>query len=244
MSDLVSKVSAGGLSAGVFLLWWPAHVTAQGGEWLFVRGILWSLVFEILLVAFKPLEQAVAAAVRRREAPALGRRGVARVLTVAALGVAVPLGMFAGAAEPDATPARAAAPKVVVKREVVRREVVVKRVNHVVRVPVASARAAGTGVTAAAPVRTTRAAATKPKAVPSTSSSPSRAVATTPERATGTTPAAKAKAKTTTATAAEPAATAPAATGPAAAGAAPATSAAASATTASGATATGPAPGN
>ena len=60
------KVLAGGLSAGIFLLWWPAHVTAQGSEWLFVRGILWSLAFEILLLAYSPLEKAV---VPRRPRP-------------------------------------------------------------------------------------------------------------------------------------------------------------------------------
>jgi hypothetical protein len=43
MSGLIPKVLARGLSAGIFLLWWPAHVTATGSEWLFVRGILWSL---------------------------------------------------------------------------------------------------------------------------------------------------------------------------------------------------------
>jgi outer membrane biosynthesis protein TonB len=189
MSDLVSKVSAGGLSAGVFLLWWPAHVTAQGGEWLFVRGILWSLVFEILLVAFKPLEQAVAAAVRRREAPALGRRGVARVLTVAALGVAVPLGMFAGAAEPDATPARAAAPRVVVKREVVRREVVVRRVSHVVRVPVAAATPTP-AATAAAPRRATTTSAPAKRPATTHKAPASKVVATAPRHsATKTSPA-------------------------------------------------------
>jgi hypothetical protein len=247
MSDLVSKVLAGGLSAAIFLLWWPSHVPADGPEWLAVRGLLWSLAFEILLFSFCPLERAIAATVRDRRAGAIAPRPFARALALAFAGLAIPAALIGGTRGHLGAPVRAAAatpPKVIVKREVVRREVVVKRVNHVVRVPVASARAAGAGVTAAAPVRTTRAAATKPKAIPSTSSSPSRAVATTPERATGTTPAAKAKAKTTTATAAEPAATAPAATGPAAAGAAPATSAAASATTASGATATGPAPGN
>src|SRR5919108_3460166 len=128
MSGLVSKVLAGGLSAGIFLLWWPAHVTAQGSEWLFIRGILWSLAFEVLLLAYRPLEQAITGAVRDREQRRL--RAVrparfARFVVLTAVGVVVPLVMLAGARPPAATPARAAAPKVVVKREIVRREVVV-----------------------------------------------------------------------------------------------------------------------
>ena len=41
----------------MFLLWWPAHITSQGSEALLVRGILWSLAFEILLLGYRPLEQ-------------------------------------------------------------------------------------------------------------------------------------------------------------------------------------------
>ena len=135
MLGLIPKVLAGGLSAGIFLLWWPAHVTATGSEWLFVRGILWSLAFEILLAAYSPVEKAVVGAVRAREPRRLGTRRVARVLTFAAVAVAVPLVMLAGSRPPNAAPARAAAPKVIVKREIVKREVVVRRVSRVVRVP-------------------------------------------------------------------------------------------------------------
>ena len=141
MSDLISKVSASGLSAGVFLLWWPAHVPSQGGDVLLVRGVLWALAFEILLVGFRPLERAVGRAVRTREAGALAPRRIAPLLAIAAVAAAVPATMLCGARAPIAAPARAAAPKVIVKREIVRREVVVRRVSHVVRVPVASAAA-------------------------------------------------------------------------------------------------------
>jgi hypothetical protein len=68
MSDLVSKVLAGGLSAGIFLLWWPVHVPAAGPEWLIARGLLWTLAFEILLLCFCPLERMVARTLRRRRA--------------------------------------------------------------------------------------------------------------------------------------------------------------------------------
>src|SRR4051795_7138674 len=71
MSDLVSKISASGLSAGVFLLWWPAHVTSQGGDVLLARGVLWAAAFELLLIGFRPLERAIGRAVREREPAAL-----------------------------------------------------------------------------------------------------------------------------------------------------------------------------
>jgi hypothetical protein len=53
---LFSKLIAGGLSAGVVLLWWPhlfPHDTAGG--WV-ARGIAWTLLMEILVVAVSPLE--------------------------------------------------------------------------------------------------------------------------------------------------------------------------------------------
>src|ERR671922_71339 len=103
MSGLVSKVLAGGLSAGIFLLWWPAHVTAQGSEWLFIRGILWSLAFEVLLLAYKPLEQAITGAVRDREKrriTAVRPVRLARLLVLGAVGVVIPLVMLAGARPP------------------------------------------------------------------------------------------------------------------------------------------------
>jgi hypothetical protein len=152
MSDLLSKVAASGLSAGVFLLWWPAHVTSQASEALLARGVLWALAFEILLLAFRPLERAVARAVRTREADVIAPRRIAPVLALATVAAVVPVTMLCGERAPLAAPAKAAAPKVIVKREIVRREVVVRRVSKVVRVPVP----ATTPTTApAATVRTT-----------------------------------------------------------------------------------------
>src|SRR5919197_862393 len=110
MSDLVSKVLAGGLSAGVFVVWWPAHVPAQGGEWLLARGLLWTLAFELLLLAFRPLERTVGDAVRRREARAMAPRRIAPLLALAAVAAAAPVAMLSGARAPIASPARAAAP--------------------------------------------------------------------------------------------------------------------------------------
>jgi hypothetical protein len=139
MRDLVSKVLAGGLSGALFLFWWPAAVPGEGAEWLVVRGLLWALAFEVLLLAFCPLERAVAGAVRSRRIQGLTVGQGARALTLAAAGLAVPFALLDGTeARPD--PVRAAAPKerVIVKREIVRREVVVKRVSKVVPVTVAA----------------------------------------------------------------------------------------------------------
>jgi hypothetical protein len=226
VSDLLSKVSASGLSAGVFLLWWPAHVPSQGSDVLLVRGVLWALVFEILLLGFRPLERAIGRAVRTREAGAFAPRRIAPLLALAAVAAAVPVTMLCGSHAPIAAPARAAAPKVIVKREIVRREVVVRRVSHVVRVPAPAvttpAPAAATS-TAATPTRTTAAAkpATKtpttgPRVVTTgatadskvdlpastvTTTKPDATVATTPS-ATSATPAATAAATQAAATAA------------------------------------------
>src|SRR5688500_11714865 len=98
LSNLVSKIAAGGLSAGVFLIWWPTHVDGDGLSQLVVRGLLWTLAFELLLLAFMPLERYVHAAVKRRldgrrakvrerieAAPARARLGGAVVLACAGL---------------------------------------------------------------------------------------------------------------------------------------------------------------
>jgi hypothetical protein len=242
MSDLISKVLAGGLSAAIFLLWWPAHVPAEGPEWLVVRGLLWTLAFEILLISFCPLERAIATTVRSRRAGAVATRPFARALALAIAGLAIPVALIGGTDGELGAPVKAAAaapPKVIVKREIVRRELVVRRVNHVIRVPVAQTPAA---TQAAATPATAGPVAATPKAAPRQAGANMRGVATTPERETATAPAAKAKAKTTP-TAAKP--TSPAAAAhPAPATVPPAATTPAPAATASSATATGPVPGN
>src|SRR4051812_18445129 len=172
--DLLSKFLAAGLSAGVFLIWWPEHHATSGLMSLVVRGALWTLSFEMLLLAFAPLERLVrrAAAARLRE-PALRDRlaGVpagARVggaCALACVGAAVPATLLAGA---DMPRARHAAPRtervVVVKRRVERQRVVVERVVTVPAVvahpePVAAPRARRT--VAPAPAKPKRAPAAK-----------------------------------------------------------------------------------
>src|SRR5262249_57111435 len=66
LNNLISKVLAAGLAAGVFLIWWPAHLPSTGVEWLVLRGLAWTLAFEILVLSFVPLEAMAGPAVRRR----------------------------------------------------------------------------------------------------------------------------------------------------------------------------------
>lgn len=173
MSDLVSKISASGLSAGVFLVWWPAHVTSQGSAALLARGVLWAAAFEVLLIALRPLERAVAAAVRDRRPAGLAPRRIGPVLALAIVATAVPAVLLSGTRGVVA-PARAAAPKVIVKREIVRRVVVVRRVNRVVRVTAPAAATPATATTSA-PAVAVRRPATAPAKRTATRPAPSKA---------------------------------------------------------------------
>jgi Putative inner membrane exporter, YdcZ len=164
---LGSKLLAGGLSAGLFLLWWPQHFPAEGLEWMVARGVLWTLCFEIFVLAFAPVERALLRGclgrfARRLRGAAVRVPDPARVGGSAALaGVALlaPLLLLAGL-DPPAGPAKAQASpprvvrQVIVKRPVVRREVVVRHVT-VAGSPVraAAAPAAARPVAAPAPAR-------------------------------------------------------------------------------------------
>jgi hypothetical protein len=57
--QLISKLLAGGLSAGVILLWWPMFFPTDSVTTWLVRGIVWTLAFELMLVAFSPFELAL-----------------------------------------------------------------------------------------------------------------------------------------------------------------------------------------
>jgi hypothetical protein len=139
-SNLISKIAAGGLSAGIFLIWWPGHVGGEGLSQLVVRGLLWTLSFELLLLAFQPLESLITRRVRERLA---GRRDRVRqrleaapkpartggVFALASVGLLVPLLMISDPGTPKAEPAREkprVIKQVIVKRPVVKREVVVR----------------------------------------------------------------------------------------------------------------------
>jgi hypothetical protein len=58
--EFLSKSIAAGLSTGVVLLWWPVlfdHVDSVT-SW-FVRGVAWTVLFEVLLFALTPFERAL-----------------------------------------------------------------------------------------------------------------------------------------------------------------------------------------
>jgi hypothetical protein len=82
LENLVSKVIAAGLAAGVFLLWWPAHLPSDGVGWLVLRGLAWTLAFEVLVLCFVPLERMATRALARRRDP--GRTSLPRRLVAAA----------------------------------------------------------------------------------------------------------------------------------------------------------------
>jgi hypothetical protein len=199
--ELLSKLLAAGLSAGVFLIWWPEHHPTSGLLWLIVRGGLWTLSFELLLLAFGPLERharralqaRLSAARLRRRAPDLpvkARFGGACVL--ACVGAALPLSLIAGS-NPPALHRKPTVTKrvVVVKRPVVRERVVVRQV---VTVPAATAHPDPVVVVRRAPAKqatTTKAkkpAAKKPAHAPKQQTT---STATTPAAPAESTPAAE-----------------------------------------------------
>jgi hypothetical protein len=58
--EFLSKSIAGGLSAGVVLLWWPVLFDRVDSvtSW-FVRGAAWTVLFEVLLIGLIPFERAL-----------------------------------------------------------------------------------------------------------------------------------------------------------------------------------------
>jgi hypothetical protein len=74
LDNLLSKVIAAGLAAGVFLLWWPVHLPSAGVQWLVLRGLAWTLAFEVLVLSFVPLERMATRALTRRRAAGRAHR--------------------------------------------------------------------------------------------------------------------------------------------------------------------------
>jgi hypothetical protein len=131
MASLFSKIVAGGLSAGVFLLWWPRHFPDQGLEWLVLRGVLWTLSFELLHVAIAPLERkALGPATQWLTARRPRRAGW--VYASAALALLVPLALLT---DVEPRPAAASAKPKVIKQVIVKRQRIVKREVVVQQVP-------------------------------------------------------------------------------------------------------------
>jgi hypothetical protein len=135
--ELISKLVAGGLSAAVILLWWPRFFPADTAATWLIRGVIWTLSFELLVHALLPLERALwdtrpvkkvrATAGDRLGAPRHSMRGQAGV---ACFALTIPLALLALAPSPPAKSSPAASVRHVTE---VKRIVKVERKQ--VRVP-------------------------------------------------------------------------------------------------------------
>jgi hypothetical protein len=156
LNNLISKVLAAGLAAGVFLIWWPAHLPSTGVEWLVLRGLAWTLAFEILVLSFCPLENMATRAITRRRAVTQARRVRGRLaaapqpaktsgaVVLAFTGLLLPGLLLAHAGNPLAKPAPRPVQvvrKVVVHKVVRQKTVVVRPPATVVQAPPAVTRA-------------------------------------------------------------------------------------------------------
>jgi hypothetical protein len=136
--QLLSKSIAGGLSAGLVLLWWPVLFEDVNtvGSWL-VRGVAWTVCFELLAYGLMPFERAlwetsrgerlagrVGAAQSRLHAGS-HRRRLSRLSAVATFAIAVPGALLATGLQQHPT-AKAERPVV--------RPIKVVRVTKVVKV--------------------------------------------------------------------------------------------------------------
>jgi hypothetical protein len=171
---LLSKLIAGGLSAGVVLLWWPRvfqHDSA--GAWV-TRGIAWTLLAEILVVAVSPLEHVLRARIGalrpvghvRSFLSASSRLRAYCALALAAIAVSLPL-MLIATGQPAAEPPQPQRVTKVTRVVKVVKQVKVKRI--IVREAAPAARSYPRAVIPApvvtpAPVATSAPAAPKPAA--------------------------------------------------------------------------------
>ena len=144
MREFLSKSIAGGLSAGLVLLWMPVLFEDVDSvtSWL-VRGAAWTVCFELLLIAFMPFERALwetargeriysrVGAAGSRLHSGSHRRRMGRLSAVASTALAVPVALLAMGLQEHA-PARAEA-KPATPVKVVR---VTKVVKVVQRAPV------------------------------------------------------------------------------------------------------------
>jgi hypothetical protein len=167
--EFLSKSIAGGLSAGVVLLWWPVLFDDVDTvtSW-FVRGVAWTLCFELLLIALIPFERALWETARgERVARTVGnagsrlhsgspRRRIGRLSAVASFALAVPVVLVLAGLN-EHLPARAEAQPV--------RPIKVVRVTKVVR-PVTVKRVVERAPISGQPIVTTPTAGQAPPPVP------------------------------------------------------------------------------
>jgi hypothetical protein len=140
MREFLSKSIAGGLSAGVVLLWWPVIFDRVNTvtSW-FVRGVAWTILFELLLVALIPFERALwetprgerisgrVGAASSRLHSGSRRRRLSRLSAVAVTALVVPVALLVTGLHQLPASARADVPRTV---KVVRVTKVVKVVQH------------------------------------------------------------------------------------------------------------------
>jgi hypothetical protein len=144
--QLVSKLAAGGLSAAVILLWYPLVFPSDTIESWMIRGVLWTLMFELLLVAFTPVEEALwrsraiarvrdqaMAAAGARLGEATRRRRIGARTLAASVALAAPIGLIASAPAHELAPVKTEHVRYVTKVE---RIVKVERRRVAVPVPV------------------------------------------------------------------------------------------------------------
>jgi hypothetical protein len=150
--EFLSKSIAAGLSTGVVLLWWPVLFERVDTvtSW-FVRGVAWTVLFELLLFALIPFERALwetthgerlssrVGAAGSRIQSGSHRRRLSRLSAIATMAIVVPVVLLVTGLR-EQTTAQAEAP-VVRPINVVRVTKVVKVQKVVRRAPVqASAR--------------------------------------------------------------------------------------------------------
>jgi hypothetical protein len=181
--ELCSKLLAGALSAGVILLWWPTIFPVDTVISWVARGLAWTLLFELLVLAIMPFERSlwgtdrgrrletkVLAAAKSRISHDDPRRHLGRQGAVAMTALAVPL-VALGAGVSNHLPlhtAKAAAPVHVTRVVKVVKRVQVRRVvkREVVTVPPSSSGAPQPSVAAAPVSRPAPAPAPEPKKAP------------------------------------------------------------------------------
>ena len=164
MREFLSKSIAAGLSTGVVLLWWPvlfAEVDTVT-SWL-IRGVAWTVCFELLLIALVPFERALwetahGERISRRMGSAgsrlhsgSSRRRMSRLSVVATVAIAVPVVLLVAGLQKQAPAHAEAAPIKVVRVTKVVRPVTVKRIvemSPAQQQVAAPAGRAGPGVTA------------------------------------------------------------------------------------------------
>ena len=167
-----SKCLAGGVSAALVLLWWPRLAPGVSLSGWLGRGMAFTLTFELLLLALRPLEQTLwdtrrgvrvrgridSHAERLRSGRAVRRLSSTAAIATAALavpGLLIAAGLAQAPAHTDPKPRRAAVRVVHITKVV--RPVTVRRVVVASRPPAVVAPAAAPAPTGPAPGRHTAA---------------------------------------------------------------------------------------